>query len=103
MCRKAAARGEDPGECPQDVEEVDQEFRLAEEPVTGRPGIIRVGGDRIVARILRREALPELRVGRIEAVDDLGHDLPLDWIEDRYLLAGPDALDTAQSGPAAQR
>ncbi len=75
---KAIAVGEGAGESRQHVEEVDQELHVGQEHVAAGPGELRIGGDRVVVRILLLELLPDLRVGRIEAVDDLGDDLLLD-------------------------
>jgi hypothetical protein len=61
---------------------------------------LRVDRDGIVIGIFLLEPPADLRVRRIEAVDDLGHDLLLDRIEDRGRVAEPQPLDRAAHGPA---
>ena len=99
---KAVAVGEGAGERGQDVQEVDQELHVGQELVAAGPGELRVGGDRIVVRILLLEPPSDLRVGRIETVDDLRHDLLLHGVEDRRRVAETHALDPSPHRPATQ-
>jgi hypothetical protein len=99
---KTIAIGEGAGERGQNVDEVDQELHVAQELVAVGPGELRVGGDRVVVRILLLESPPDLRIGRIEAVDDLGDDFLLDGVEDRSRVAPTQALDPSPHRPAAQ-
>src|SRR5262245_14254428 len=96
-------RGERPREGRQDVEEVDEGLHVVEELVAAGPGEPGVDRDGIVLGVVLLEPLADVRVRGIEAVDDLGHDLPLDRIEDRDCVPEPSPLDRTTHGPATRR
>jgi hypothetical protein len=58
--------------------------------------------DGIVAGIFLFEPPADLRIGRIEAVDDLGDDFPLGRTEDPRRAVGMRPLDRPADRPAAR-
>jgi hypothetical protein len=100
--RQAVARGEGARERRQVVDEVNEDLHLREELVAVGPGELRVRVDEVVVGIFVFQPLAELRVRRIEAVDDLRDDLLLDRREDD-LVANDAALDSPSHRAAAER
>ena len=76
------ARRDVPRERRQDVEEINEGLHVADERVAAGPGELLEDRNGIVVGIFLLEPSADLRVGRIDPVDDLGYHLALDRIED---------------------